>query len=497
MSVMTSSLSPVHTLLMERAQLAKDNPFLVVPSETGSPFVLSYGKLYNDVERVRTALAQSGIHAEDRVGLQLGSPQQFVVAWLALLTMGAVAVPLATSAPATDVLRTLSRISATTLVQNWDQEVRIVSVPADISIPPATHHAYDGGGVILWTSGSTGEPKPVGIQTHALLHTANQVRIAHQLTDSDIGYSPLPLFHVNAEVVALLASFLAGGTIVIPERFHRTTFWDEVLEHRVTWINAVPSILSVVARDTEGPLRNLSTEVRFVRSASMPLAPVTAERWEERWGLRITETYGLSEAASQVTANSLEPEDRPRGSAGLPRGLKLRVVNEMGQCLPPHVVGGIEIRGQAVINPLWGPNQWAAEKFRDGWYRTGDLGYLDEQGHLYLKGRMREVINRGGEKIFPREIEEVVCELPAVQECAVVGAPHPILGEEVVLFIVARDNAGESVVDIVMEHAKCMLAPYKVPSRVLLVSSLPTGPTGKLAKRRLEARLAAEDRDLA
>ena len=293
--------------------------------------------------------------------------------------------------------------------------------------------------------------------------------------------------------MAVLASLLAGGSIVIPEKFHRSMFWQHVAEYQVSWINGVPSILSLMAHDEQGPDRDELREIRLVRSASMALPVVTKKRWQERWGLTITETYGLSEAASQVTANPLPPSENPEGSAGQAMGLQLRVVDGQGRILSCGTVGAVEIQGDPVINPKWGPNQWAVEKMHEGWYRTGDLGYLDEQGFLFLKGRSREVINRGGEKVFPREIEEVVLQLDDVQECAVVGAPHPILGEEVVLFVVGRDTAGDDMVIKVLAHAKNMLASYKVPARVLVVSSLPTGPTGKLARRRLQDVLSATD----
>lgn len=489
---MANAVNAIEAILLNKARSLSHKPFLVVPGDKGRPTtILSYTQMVEEVAWLGAALRSHGIHRGDRVGIQLADPDQFVVAWFAVLAVEGVAVPISPEAPHTDVYRTLSRVTATTLLQGaQDGGVRLVPVPTAISPQLLAPQAYDGGGVILWTSGSTGEPKPVGMQTKALWHTANQVRHAQNLTASDRGYSPLPLFHVNAEVVAVLASLLSGSTIVIPTKFHRSAFWHHVLDYQVSWINAVPTILSLVAQSVEGPERHQLRDIRLVRSASMALPQITRERWKERWGLAITETYGLSEAASQVTANALPPEDNPPGSAGKARGVKLRVVGETGRSLPPGTVGAIEIQGDSVINPRWGPNQWALDKMHDGWYTTGDLGYLDESGFLYLKGRSREVINRGGEKVFPREIEEVVLRLAAVQECAAVGAPHPILGEEVVLFVVAREAAGEDLVTTVMSHVETMLASYKVPSRVLLVSSLPIGPTGKLARRRLQDVLA-------
>ena len=491
---MNHSNSSIETILACQAKTWADQPFLIVPHDKERPLIqISYSELFDEVKLLRDAFGQRGVLPGDRVGIQLAAPHQFIICWLALLTMDAVAVPLAPFAPANDVYRTLNRVGAKTVLQAESTGVTLRNVPTDIRVEPSVPQSYAGGGVVLWTSGSTGEPKPVGIQTHALLHTAREVSRVHRLTACDRGYSPLPLFHVNAEVVAILASLVTGSTIVIPESFHRTRFWDHVVDHEISWINAVPSILSLIARDPAGPVGNLSQSIRLVRSASMALPLVTKERWMERWGLLITETYGLSEAASQVTANPMPPEASPIGSAGQARGLKLRVVGESGQDLGTDRVGAIEIQGEPVINPAWGPNHWALEKMHQGWYTTGDMGYLDDRGFLYLKGRSREVINRGGEKVFPREIEEVVLQLPEVEECAAVGAPHPILGEEVVLFVVAPENLRDDLTSIVTQHVGRMLASYKVPARVVVVSSLPIGPTGKLARAKLQAELEGHE----
>jgi acyl-CoA synthetase (AMP-forming)/AMP-acid ligase II len=246
----------------------------------------------------------------------------------------------------------------------------------------------------------------------------------------------------------------------------------------------------MVAQDAEEP-KDIR-KIRLLRSASMALPAVVRERWLQRWGLEITETYGLSEAASQVTANSL-PESR-LGSVGKPYGIQLRVCDDYGAVLPPGQMGVIEIKGPSVINPHWGGNQWALDKIRDGWYSTGDVGIVDHDGFVFLKGRNREVINRGGEKIFPREVEEVIRRVPGIVECAVVGSPHPILGEEVVACVVTENDEPAAVVAArIRKHAADMLAGHKVPSQVITVSSLPTGSTGKISRRILRQQIAQSE----
>ncbi len=475
-------------ILEERAKVYGDKVFLINPAQPENR--LTYQSLFAMVLKRGQELAQLGVKEGDRVGLPVLGADQFVPQWLALLSIKAVVVPMPGQAPMSDWQRALDAVGARWALTCNEQKWHLSSRNTSILGPRLPHGSYRGGGVVLWTSGTTGEPKPVGVGTDALLHTAAQVGHVHRLTPEDVGYSPLPLFHINGEVVAVLASLVAGSTIVIPDRFRRTKFWTQVNDFGATWINAVPSILAILATD-DSQLSNARL-LRFVRSASMALPEVVAERWQKRWDIPIVETYGLSEAASQVTANGLDSKDRRAGSVGRPQGIALRIVNENGVVLQPNHRGLVEIKGPSVIDPQWGPNQWAHSTTRHGWYGTGDVGFVDEDGFVYLKGRNREVINRGGEKIFPREVEEVIRRFPGVVDCAVVGAPHAILGEEVVAFVVVEMADPESTARRVREYVTGLLAAHKVPSRIIPVTSLPTGSTGKVARRILQQVAGAE-----
>lgn len=440
----------------------------------------TYDALIAEVESRAGAARAWGVGSGHRVALTVANPGEFVLWFLSLLAVGAVVVPLNPAAPEDDVRRTLDKSGSTELFTGERRPTVLGTGP--VAVKPAERS----GGVVLLTSGSTGDPKPVGLSWDALWHTAGQVAAAHQLSPDDRGYSPLPLFHINALVVAVLGSLRAGAAIGIPDSFHASEFWEQVESWETTWINAVPSILMVLSQRPESPQH--PDRIRFIRSASAPLPAATRQRIEGRFGIGIVETYGMTEASSQITANELPADGSRVGSVGKPRGVEVRVVDEHGAELGVGERGAVQIRGQGVLNPAWGPNQWARAVMNEGWYPTGDIGHMDREGFLYLDGRSRELINRGGEKIFPREVEEWILTHPDVADCAVVGRPHPILGEEPVAFVVAADEEAMEIQGL-DEWAVSGLARFKRPAEYFLVRSLPKGSTGKVARQDLRRQV--------
>ncbi len=276
----------------------------------------------------------------------------------------------------------------------------------------------------------------------------------HQLTERDRGFNPLPLFHINAEVVGLLSALVAGSCLVLDDRFHRTDFWDLMGERRVTWINAVPAIISRLAKLRPG--ETVPQGIRFIRSASAPLPVAAADRFRGGTGLPIIETYGMTEAASQITAHPLSVPRRARlcgfagrasscASSGRPSRSAARAE------APEFHIGHVEIRGASVIEAYVGATH--TDRFRpDGWLRTGDLGHRDADGFVYLVARTDDVINRGGEKILPREVEEVISADDAVASVAVIGQDDPELGQVPVAFVVLR---GWTLCDVEEARAAC------------------------------------------
>jgi acyl-CoA synthetase (AMP-forming)/AMP-acid ligase II len=360
------------------------------------------------------------------------------------------------------------------------------------------------GGIVLSSSGTTGRPKVMRLSQDKLLHAARSVVAHHRLTESDRGFNPLPLFHINAEVVGLLSTLVAGASLVLDDRFHRSGFWALVGERNVTWINAVPAIISRLAELQPG--ETVPPGIRFVRSASAPLSVATADRFEAATGLPIIESYGMTEAASQIAAHPLSVPRRA-GSVGVPVGLELRVIRP-GEDDPDGSevaedgwaeVGEVEIRGASVIDAYEGGVH--TERFRaGGWLRTGDLGRLDEEGYLYLVARTDDVINRGGEKVFPREIEEVISADPAVVVVAVVGQDDGELGQVPVAYVVldgveGEDDAQEAAHVAARLHDELThkLVRSRRPVAVHVVASMPAGATVKV---RRHALVAGEDAPL-
>jgi acyl-CoA synthetase (AMP-forming)/AMP-acid ligase II len=322
-----------------------------------------------------------------------------------------------------------------------------------------------------------------------LLHVAFTVARHNRLTAEDRGFSPLPLFHINAEVVALLATLTAGAELLLDRRFRRRGFWEALAGHDVTWINLVPAIMAIL---TAYPVPIRPERLRFVRSASAPLPVAVRHRFELLAGAPVVESYGMTEAASQITATPLDGS-APAGSCGQPVGTEVEIRDDGGQPVTAGTTGEIWIRGAGVIDSYDGGRD--AERFDSyGWLDTGDRGYFDADSFLFLAGRRDDVINRGGEMLYPREIEEVLIADPAVRDAVVVGRPDPTLGEVPVAYVIptrepvtAHDT--QELLGRLSVRCAQQLSRYKVPERIYVVDEVPRAATGKIQRRGLLATL--------
>ncbi|NMW19748.1 MAG: AMP-binding protein [Chlorobiaceae bacterium] len=327
-----------------------------------------------------------------------------------------------------------------------------------------------GASLLLFTSGTTGKPKGVILSENNLLANAGYVNQAHEITSSDIALCLLPLYHINGLVVTLLAPLLAGIPVVMPERFSIDKFWSLIARYKPTWFSAVPTIFSKILSEPQ-PEKDLYASLRFARSASASLPEAVLQQFEARFALPLIEAYGISEAACQVCSNPLPPGIHKPGSVGVPYGNEVKVVDSEVWVRGPNVFSGYLDRPQESTDALL-----------DGWFRTGDLGWMDTDGYLYLTGRKKELINRAGEKIAPREIEEVLHELPQIESAGVAGIPSSIYGEDVAAFLVLRPGNSISVEDVSI-YCRKKLADFKVPRTILFVEELPKGPSGKVQRR--------------
>lgn len=340
--------------------------------------------------------------------------------------------------------------------------------------------------LFMFTSGSTGSPKGVVLTHRHLYQAAVDIICSHRLCADDVAYCILPLFHINAQVVVLLSTLLSGGTLVMEEKFKASTFWSTIAQHHVTWVSAVPTILSILLLSKEKA--QVSDTLRFIRSASAPLPVDRLTKFETVFGIPVIESYGMTEAASQICVNPLPPGTRKPGSAGLVYGMQLLVADERGNMAEPFSIGEICLSGERVIQRYEGEYDHHSV-FKNGWFHTGDMGYVDHDGYLYITGRIKEMINRAGEKISPREIEEVLMKHHQVSMAAVVGMPDSLYGERIVAFIIPTSLSVEDHKKIEFElRMMCSedLTKYKQPADYRFVFELPVGPTGKVQKYKLK-----------
>ncbi|HXA32545.1 MAG TPA: AMP-binding protein [Acidimicrobiales bacterium] len=489
-------------LIRSRSAVYGHAPYLTAARGPGQ---VSFRHLEHRVSSLIAVLGDRGVVADATVGIAITDPLEFAVHFLAIMASGRWVAPLDPTSSPEAIATAVSRLEIALLVSDggvsdggpqsasdlhWadvgGDGRRHAPVAIDQALEEGTPSPAGMGGAILSSSGTTGAPKVIPVYQGRLLHTARAVAAHHRLSPADRGFNPLPLFHINAEVVGLLATLVAGANLVLDDRFHRTGFWALMEHHRVTWINAVPAIVSHLAGPD--PDEAVPSRIRFIRSASAPLPAATLSRFEANTGIPVLETYGMTEAASQITANPLVGARKP-GSVGLPVGIELRITAD--DISAPTTPGHVEIRGPSVIT-AYGGNCHRDRFAADGWLRTGDLGTVDADGYLYLVGRTDDVINRGGEKVYPRDIEEAILIDPDLMAAVVVAEDDAVLGQVPVAYLVLQDSVDASDADTVEhvarrvgKHLDATLVRSQRPVALHVVSQLPAGATGKVQRRAL------------
>ena len=351
--------------------------------------------------------------------------------------------------------------------------------PADArAVWPLPPREADAVCLLMYTSGTTGLPKGVRLTHSNVLTGAALVSKAHRLGRDDRVLAVLPLYHINAQIVTVMAPLFHGGSLVMPDRFSTSRFWAQASDHRCTWLNVVPTMIAFLLNATP-PARDPSA-IRFCRSASAPLPPEHQIAFEHRSGIPIIETMGLTEAAGPVFSNALHPGGRRIGSVGRPFGNKARVVKAAA-----GEVGEIQIRGPSVMQGYHkDPGETARALTADRWLRTGDLGYCDVDGFFFVTGRLKELIIKGGENIAPREIDEALLRHPALLEAAAVGAPDPLYGQDIEAGVVVKP--GMTVLEPeLLAFCEQQLGRFKTPRTVHILTELPKGPSGKVQRLRL------------
>jgi thioesterase domain-containing protein/aryl carrier-like protein len=343
--------------------------------------------------------------------------------------------------------------------------------------------------LVLHTSGTTSRPKIVPLTHGNLCVSAGNIRRTLALTASDRCLNVMPLFHIHGLIGAVLSSLSAGAGVVCTPGFYAPRFFEWLDQFEPTWYSAVPTMhQAILARAAAGREIMERRPLRFIRSSSSALPPTLMSDLEDSFGAPVIESYGMTEAAHQMASNPLPPAARKPGSVGLPAGPDIAIMNDAGALLGPGATGEIVIRGGNVTPGYEGNPEANQRSFTNGWFRTGDQGRFDDDGYLFLTGRIKEIINRGGEKISPREIDEVILAHPAVAQAVTFAVPHTRLGEEIGVAVVARDGGALAESDV-REFAASRLASFKIPRVVRILTEIPKGATGKIQRIGLAERL--------
>ena len=500
------SVSPfVLTEFLDRAPA--DTIAVILPEQNIS---ITYGNLRNQVKAVAEQLAAAGVRRGDRVATSLTNGLPVIVSFLAAGIAGT-AAPLNPAYKEDEFRFYLDDTAAKVLLLPPDgaadarraagDTVPILTIDMDAAgtvsladrngktlgrVPVTPPPTVDDVALVLHTSGSTGRPKRVPLKHANLSISAQNVAHHYSLTPDDVSLCVMPLFHVHGLVASTLATFASGGTVVVPAKFSPLSFWRTARDHGVTWYSAVPTLHQLLlarAGDPSDPSRRpAGTEkLRFIRSCSASLPPAVMHALEAAFGAPVLEAYGMTEAAHQMASNPLPPSERKPGSVGHGTDVRISIMDKAGAHLPIGQAGEVVIQGPNVITGYENNPEANASSFVDGWFRTGDQGVLDENGYLTLVARIKELINRGGEKISPREIDEVLLTHPAIAEAVCFGVPHGTWGEEVEAAVVLREGETVSGADL-LSFCKERLADFKRPKQIHITQAIPRTATGKIQR---------------
>jgi acyl-CoA synthetase (AMP-forming)/AMP-acid ligase II len=500
-----SEAANLRELLESRATARPDKTFLF--SETdGRRF--SYAEFDRAVDRAARLLSARGIGKGDVVSLLMPNSAEYIIAYFACFKLGALAGPVNSLLKAQEISYVINNSEAKALlvhteftprvneilkelqilkhVIEFDDEAKATREFADDSVPlPAIEIGRDDEAIIIYTSGTTGKPKGCLLTHGNLIANARQIAVWLGFTESDRLLTIMPLFHMNAVSVTTLTPLYAAGSTVVSPRFSASRFWKIISDYEITSFGSVATMLSMLLETyPEGVPWGLQTsQLRFAMCGSAPVPAEVMKRFEERFNCLVIEGYGLSESTCRSTFNPPNHRRRP-GSCGMPIGNEMKVVDDEDKEVADGSLGEIVLRGENILKGYF-KNPAATERaFRNGWFHTGDVGYRDSDGFFYIVDRKSDMIIRGGENIYPREIDEVLYQHPSVAAAAAIGVPDPLYGEEVAAFIILKDGqpaTEEEVVNFCRER----LADYKCPKTVRFVKEIPKGPTGKLLKREL------------
>ncbi|TXL74663.1 AMP-binding protein [Vineibacter terrae] len=496
-----------------RELLAKGADADVAIAAPGTP-PLTYAGLRGLVDRSLGTLNGMGIGRNDRVAIVLPNGPEMATAFVAIAA-GATAAPLNPAYRADEFEFYMSDINAKALVVDKGSDSPAVGVARKMGVPvielaaePSQgagaftlgDHVGAGTGngryaeaddvaLILHTSGTTSRPKIVPLAQRNICASAGNIAQALRFTASDRGLNIMPLFHIHGLMAGLLAPFSAGSAVFCTPGFNALRFFAWMQEAKPTWYTAVPTMhQAILTRATQNKAIITANPLRFVRSSSSSLPPQVIAELEATFSAPVIEAYGMTEASHQMASNMLPPGTRKPGTVGVAAGPEIAIMDEAGTLLAAGATGEIVIRGANVTAGYENNPNANGEAFTNGWFRTGDQGVMDGEGYISITGRLKEIINRGGEKVSPREVDEVLMDHPAVLQVVTFAMPHDKLGEEVAAAVVLREGMAATEKEL-RDFVSARLANFKVPRKVLFLPEIPKGATGKLQRIGLAAKL--------
>jgi len=499
-------LRTIRHYIDRQADKVPDKVFMFAP-EPG--LTLTYAQLKRDSIELGKYLYQKGLQKGDKVSFMAGNGYQTAKIFLGTMYAGLVAAPLNLMAQPSQLEYVIQHSDTRLVFFTADQKERVQNAVrrvgrsielvqmdndarrlfaagtdlAGISLPEIDE---DDDALLLYTSGTTGLPKGVILSHKNMVAGGEYTTLAHELKPQDRALCSLPLYHINGEVVTVVTPLVSGGSVVMPHKFSCANFWEFISDYRCTWFSVVPTIISYLASATEIDGKGLHLDqLRFGRSASSALPPSLHKAFEEKFNVTIIETMGLTETAAPVFSNPVDPARRKYGSPGRAVGNRAKIVDEAGREVARGTQGEIMIKGDNVMKCYYkAPEQTAAALESDGWLHTGDLGYMDEDGFVFVTGRIKELIIKGGENIAPREIDEALYRHAAIQDAAAVGIPDDEYGQEILCCCVLKPDC-DCTEEELREYCRGELGEFKTPKVIKVMEELPKGPSGKIQRLKL------------
>lgn len=500
--------------LVDAHAAAQPGKLFMIAPDTGAG--VTWGELKSALESFSNALSELEVPFQAPVSAMMRNSWGSVQAMLGTMYGGRITAPINLAAGDPQIAYVIEHSETGIILVGPEEESRLRGILAAVSRPvrvircdpdtgpewppevtgaaapiPVHDNAIDG--LLMYTSGTTGNPKGAVLRQRAALAGGENTILAHELTAADRTLLVLPLYHINGFCVSMMSSLVGGMSMVVPPRFSVAGFWGQISDHDCTWVSAVPTQFQYLLRAAEAegpPPRETLAGLRFARSASAPLSPEVHRAFEQLFGLVLIETMGLTECAAPIVSNPMPPGERKYGSPGRAYGNEVAILGPDHAEVPRMTSGEIAVRGDNVLRLYLKNPEATREAFTpsdsngDGWFLTGDLGHMDAEGYIYVTGRRKELIIKGGENIAPREIDEALLTHPQVVEAAAYAVPCPDYGQRVEAAVRLTEGAVVTE-EALIALARAQVGPFKAPDRVHILPDLPKGPSGKVQRLKL------------